>query len=242
MRILFALAASLMLTSCWGGTTEGNVAVADPVTNVTTPQGTNWLETVSRTPEGGYRQGNPAAPIKLVEYGSRSCPVCGRFAAEGMEPLRAKYISTGKVSYEFRDFFVHPQDPAIAVLGHCVPTEAFFPILDGMFAEQPRFAERQSQVTDEMFQQIQGLPRQQQTAMLAQVLGYVDFMKQRGIPQARLDQCLADPAMLATLGTQVQTAIDRGVAGTPSFFINDQKVNAVVWADLEPQLQAAGAR
>ena len=56
--------------------------------------------TVVATPEGGHRMGNPNAPIKLVEYGSRGCPVCGRFAAEGMEPLRTKYISTGKVSYE----------------------------------------------------------------------------------------------------------------------------------------------
>ena len=40
------------------------------------------VTTVVRTPAGGYRQGNPDAPVKLIEYGSRTCPTCARFAAD----------------------------------------------------------------------------------------------------------------------------------------------------------------
>ena len=42
----------------------------------------------SRTPEGGFRIGNPAAPVKLVEYGSLTCPHCAAFAHEGEAALR----------------------------------------------------------------------------------------------------------------------------------------------------------
>jgi protein-disulfide isomerase len=43
---------------------------------------------VAKTPEGGYvRMGNPNAPIKLVEYGSRQLPpLRPSFANESVEP------------------------------------------------------------------------------------------------------------------------------------------------------------
>ena len=242
MRIALALIPMLILAGCGGDEANGTIENSAPVANVAAPAGTNWVAMVAKTPEGGYLQGNPNAPIKLVEYGSRSCPTCGRFAMEGVEPLREKYISTGKVSYEFREFFVHPQDLGIALLGRCVPTETFFPILDAMYAAQPQFNERQTQVTEAMFQQIQAMPPLQAAGTWADVLGYTDFIKQRGVPEAKARQCLSDQAQLKTLADQMEAAAAKGVSGTPSFFINDRKVNAAVWADVEPLLRAAGAR
>jgi protein-disulfide isomerase len=34
----------------------------------------DWTQTVARTPEGGFRMGNPNAPVKLIEYLSFACP------------------------------------------------------------------------------------------------------------------------------------------------------------------------
>ena len=45
------------------------------------------MQVVSKTPEGGYIVGNPDAPIKLLEYGSRTCPTCGAFGRAAMQPL-----------------------------------------------------------------------------------------------------------------------------------------------------------
>src|SRR5437868_2177610 len=105
MRIFLALAALVALAGCGGGDADNSaITNAAPVTAASPPPGKAWVDVVEKTGEGWYRQGNPNAPIKLIEYGSRSCPTCGRFAAEGVEPLRAKYIATGQVSYEFRDF------------------------------------------------------------------------------------------------------------------------------------------
>ncbi|AJP73271.1 thioredoxin domain-containing protein [Sphingomonas hengshuiensis] len=249
MRFALALLPLLALAGCGGG--EGNsstpVTSATAVAPVAAPAGKNWVETVEKTADG-YRQGNPNAPIKLVEYGSRNCPTCGRFAAEGVEPLREKYISTGKVSYEFRDFLVHgAPDFAAALLNQCVPTEAFFVVLDQFFANQAAFADRTEQLfksRPDLIQQLQALPAPQAAAGFADALGYVDFMKQRGVPEAKARQCLSDQKTIAAIAkVNAEATTVHNVTGTPTFFLNDRVVADVAsWQALEPALQAAGAR
>lgn len=243
--LLTLLVAPLALSACGGGDAS-NSATASPSAPVATakpPAGKQWTDVVEKTGEGWYRQGNPNAPIKLVEYGSRSCPVCGAFAATGVEPLREKYVKTGQVSYEFRDFLVHPQDLGVALLGRCVPTEAFFPILDQMYANQQAFNDKQGQVTEPMYQQIQAMNRLDQAGTWTQLLGYNDFMMQRGMPADKVKACLADTGATERLSKQLLEGQQKGVDGTPTFFVNDVKVeNAVGWQQLEPALKAAGAR
>ena len=249
MRFALALLPLLALAACGGGTENASTPVTSstPVANVAPPAGKQWVDMVSKTPEGGYLQGNPNAPIKLLEYGSRSCPTCGRFAAEGMEPLRQKYISTGKVSYEFRDFLVHgAPDLSLALLNQCAPTEAFVPILDQMFANQEAFYTRTEQLQQsnpQVLQQLQQLPAPQAAAGFAEALGHIEFMKQRGIPDARARQCLSDQKTIEAIAKVNATAAsEHGVTGTPSFFINGKAVDAAVWSQVETALQAAGAR
>lgn len=244
--LLTMLVAPLALAACGGGEPENAatpVTSTTPVATATAPDGKKWVDVVEKTGEGWYRQGNPDAPIKLIEYGSRTCPVCGAFAMNGVEPLREKYISTGQVSLEYRDFLVHPQDLGIALLGRCVATEAFFPILDQMFANQAQFNAKAGEITDAMYAQIQTMNRQDQARTMAELLGYTDFMKQRGMPEAKIQQCLSDTNATAALSKQLEEGSAKGVDGTPTFFINDKKVEgAVGWAQLEPALKAAGAR
>ena len=241
--LLTLLVAPLALSACGGGDANNSTEASPPVATTKAPAGKQWTDVVEKTGEGWYRQGNPNAPIKLVEYGSRSCPVCGAFAATGVEPLREKYVKTGQVSYEFRDFLVHPQDLGVALLGRCVSTEAFFPILDQMYANQQAFNDKAGQMTDDMFRQVQAMNRQDQASTMAQLLGYTDFMMQRGMPDAKVKQCLADTGATDRLSKQLVEGQQKGVDGTPTFFVNDVKVEgAVGWQQLEPALKAAGAR
>jgi protein-disulfide isomerase len=247
----FAILLSFLALAACGGGGGGNasapVTSSTPVAQVAPPAGKQWTEMVSKTPEGGYLQGNPAAPIKIVEYGSRNCPYCGRFAAEGVEPLRQNYISTGKVSYEFRDFLIHgPPDFALALLNQCVPSEAFFPVLDQMFANQQIFGQRIEQLQQtnpQVLQQIQTMAPAQAAATMADALGMIEFMKQRGVPEAKARQCLADPKLIEGIAkVNADAANVHGVNSTPTFFINGAKAEAGSWDQLEPLLKAAGAR
>jgi len=241
MRIFLALTALLALAACGGdgGNSAGPAPSATAVATAKPPAGKAWTDVYAKTGEGWVRQGNPDAPIKLIEYGSRSCPVCGAFANTGVEPLRAKYISTGQVSYEFRDFMVHPQDLGIALVGRCASTEAFFPILDAMYANQTAFNAKLDQATYERFQP---LPPLQQARAYADFLGYTELMKQSGVSDQQISQCYSQQA-LDTLSAQIKEAVDvKKVNGTPTFFVNDKVVDGPSWQALEAALRAAGAR
>lgn len=246
----FALAAAflpLALAACGDGT-GGNVvtnsaAPAAPVAAATPPAGQSWEDVVVATPEGGHRMGNPNAPIKLVEYGSRTCPTCGAFGREGTRPLIDGYVKTGKVSFEFRDFFVHgAPDLALGLLGNCAGVQPFFPILEQMYGAQLTYNEKLQSMSSAAQAQLQTQSPSQQLTTLAQEMGMIDFMKQRGVSDAQARACLTDKAKTDALAKVSDTAsADGTVTGTPTFLINGSKADALGWAQLEPLLKAAGA-
>jgi protein-disulfide isomerase len=249
MRFKFAmipvLALAGMLAAC-NPSGESNSS-APVVPTAPAPAGKAWTDVIVKTPEGGYRQGNPNAPIKLVEYGSRNCPYCGLFGRTAPEPLRKNYISTGKVSWEFRDFLIHgAPDLAAALLNQCVPDENFFPVLDKFFENQDKFLERTEALVKnnpQLVQQLQQMAAPQAAVAFADQLGMVDFMKQLGVPEAKSRACLADQKKIEAIAkVNADGATVYGVTGTPSFFINGNKVEAGSWEQLEPLLKRAGAR
>jgi protein-disulfide isomerase len=199
----------------------------------------DWTKTVVRTPEGGVRMGNPAAPVKLIEYGARSCPTCARFAAESHD-LRTKYVASGKVSFEYRDYLVHPQDLGAVVIGQCVSDRNFFAVLDSMFANQNRFNRKAESLGQARVDEIGALPPLARAQAWADEVGYTDLVRQAGMPEARIKACFANPQAIPTLARQLDGASKLGVQGTPSFFINGTRANAALWSQLEPLLKAAG--
>lgn len=255
MRFALALLPILALAACNGGTKSGStggngsaaVQSSAPVAAVAAPAGKQWTDVVEKTKDNGFRQGNPNAPIKLVEYGSRMCPFCAQFDATGVEPLRQNYIKTGKVSYEYRDFLIHgAPDMALALLNQCVPTESFFAMLDQIYAGQEEFEKKimaLQQTNPQVLEQIQQMPPPQAAAGFAQALGMIDFMKQRGLPEAQAKACIADQKKIEEIAkVYADGANIYNVNSTPSFFINGQKTDADTWAKLEPLLKQAGAR
>jgi len=203
------------------------------------PVQTDWTKTFVRTPEGGVRMGNPAAPVKLVEYGSRSCPVCARFAHESGD-LRTKYVASGKVSWEFRDFLVHPQDLGNAVIGRCVSDRNFFSVLDSMFANQSFFNRKADSLGETRHAQLSAMPPAQAAKAWSDEVGYTELVRQAGMPQARINACFADPQGIPSLARMLQAGAKAGVDGTPTFFINGRKVPGYTWDRIEPALIAAG--
>ncbi len=248
MKFALVLAAlpALLLAACGSGgsTGSGNDATAAaPVAAVKPPAGTSWLDTVTTTPEGGFVQGNPNAPVKLIEYGSRLCPVCGRFAQEGVPALRAGPIAAGKLSYEFRDYPVHgAPDLGPTVLGHCVAPSAFFPMLDQMFAVQEQLLSKE-EAAIKVAQAMQNPTPVQIGTTFAENMGYIDFVKQRGVPEAAARACLSDSKNYDLIATRKDAADEKyKVTGTPTFIVNGNVVpDASSWEALQPALKAAGA-
>lgn len=238
---LILAALPLALAGCGDG--AGNTAApAAPVAAASAPAGTNWVDTVVKTEEG-YRMGNPDAPIKLVEYGARSCPGCGQFTRTASQPLANTYVATGRVSYEFRDFLVHGvSDLPGALLAACAGPGPFFALTDAMYNNQNAYLDALQRLTPAEQQQLQAAAPGQAVTILAEKGGLIELAKQNGIPEQRARQCLGDQARIEALAKSTERLNQAGtVTGTPTFYLNDKKVEQGDWPGVEAALKAAGA-
>ena len=201
------------------------------------PAGTDWARTVVATPEGGFRMGNPAAKVKLVEYGSLTCGHCAAFAKEGMGSLVGSYVKSGKVSYEYRNFVLNGLDVAATLVARCGGPSRFFVVADKLYATQPRWMGRVSALTAQQKAQLNALPEGQRLGRLADTVGLTALAAQHGIAPAQAKRCLEDPAAVDRLGKMAEAAGALGVAGTPTFLLNGVNIGTQTWATLEPILR-----
>jgi protein-disulfide isomerase len=198
----------------------------------------DWTRTVSATPDGGFRMGNPKARIELVEYGSLTCPHCRHFAATAMKPLLARYVRTGKATYEYRSLVLNGIDLSATIVARCGGPAHFFPMADALYATQPAWI---GKITDAESEKLNALPQSEMMLAVARVAGLIPVAAAHGIPRAKAEACLASEASASELERMAQAASDRGVQGTPTFFVNGNKVDAYDWATLEPFLKEAGS-
>lgn len=240
LLVLAAAAAPvLILGACKksGGDTGTTAAVSGPVASA--PAG-GWVEQVAKTSDGGYRMGNPDAPVKIVEYGSRTCPHCAAFANEGFPPLKQE-VATGRVSYEFRDFAIHGPDIAAILLGRCNGPQTFFPLLEQMFGDFDAVAKKWGALPPTFGQSLQGKSPAQQATMWAEALGYTAFVGQRGIPAAKAQACLSDSAAMDEVGKTMQDGQRRfNIDSTPTFVVNGEvAAGAHDWPTLKAAIDGA---
>jgi protein-disulfide isomerase len=241
LALAFAVAPlALGLAAC--GNKEGGSAASDqPAAKVAPPAGKAWQDVVVKTPEGGYLMGNANAPIKVVEYGSLSCPHCAKLSNDGFRPLADNYVNSGRVSYEFRSFAIHGIDLPLTVLASCNGPESFFGLTEQLYQNQEAVMTR-AQQGDAQAQAAAKLPRNQQMAAIAEAYGLTDFFAQRGIALDQAKACLANTAAAEAIAKQAEEAGKAGIDSTPTVMVNGDKLEAHTWQELEPELKSRGAR
>ena len=238
-----ALALALLLTGCGGGDGKGSGNAAGgsgtPVAAVPAPNGGDWTETVVKTPEGGMMMGNPNAPVKLVEFGSMTCPHCAEFSEQSIA-LIDNYVKSGRVSYEFRNFVRDPADLAASLLARCGGPTPFFKLSEQIYQSQADWIGKLQNMTAAEQQQLQNLQPEQVVPIFAQKSGLVQFVGMRGIPAEKAQQCLADKAAIQQLVDMTNAGAQLQIPGTPAFLINGNLVeNSANWETLEPALKKA---
>jgi protein-disulfide isomerase len=236
-----AAALALFLVGCGdGGGNSAAPADNSALKQIPAPNNGDWTRTVVKTPEGGFRMGNPAAKVKLVEYGSLVCPHCAHFATTGMAPLIAGYVRSGKASVEYRHYLLNTADFAAVLLARCGGAPRFFRISHAMYAGQSQWLDRLSGLGRPEIDRINALPLGQRLGALADASGLTRIAATGGVAPAAGKKCLADKAALDRLVDMTEAAERLGVTGTPSFFVNGARVHAHDWAELEPFLKRAG--
>lgn len=244
MKSMHILAASVAIlasaAACNAEKGGDSAASAAPIKPIAAPNNGDWSEMVAETPEGGFVMGNPNAPVKLVEYGSMTCPHCADFQADAEKELIEKYVKSGQVSFEFRNFVRDPYDITATLIARCGGPSSFFGLTRGLFAEQKDWIGKIQAAPADQQQALMGLPPQQQFGAIAGLAGFPQWAAMRGVPSAKSAACLADDAATTKL-VQMQTdAISQyNVPGTPAFLINGSLVEGSNWELLEPKLGAA---
>ena len=242
VHLLAAAAAMLAAAACNGDKGSESSASASKVKAVAPPQGGDWAQVVTQTPAGGFMMGNPNAPVKLVEYASMTCPHCAEFAEAGVKPLVDKYVKSGRVSFELRNYVMNPLDITMALIARCGGPERFFPLTDALFKSQREVFQRVQGASPEQQQSLSQLPPAQQFAGYAQLAGLQQWAAMRGVPSARQQQCLSNQSEIDRLVQMTSDATTElpNFPGTPTFTINGKMAeNAGTWAQLEPKLRDA---
>ncbi|GAA3251505.1 hypothetical protein GCM10020258_07350 [Sphingomonas yabuuchiae] len=116
-------------------------------------------------------------------------------------------------------------------------------MLEQMYQSQQGFNDKLQAMSPAMQQQLQTAKPVDVIKALADQMDLVNFVKQRGIPEAKARQCLSDMTQIDRLTKQTQ---DRGadgtVTGTPTFILNGKPLKgAVSWSDVQAALKNAGA-
>ncbi len=215
----------------------------EAITKIAAPAGKSWAETIVATDEGGFRMGNPDAPIKLVEYGSMTCSHCMEFAEQSAGDLRDNFVASGRVSFEFRNFIRDPLDLTITMLNRCGPPEGFFARTEQAFGNTIAMNQKLGAAPQEAQKAAMDAPAAQRTMAIAQLAGLPDFYAARGIAKEQAAACLANTGQASELARRTnEDAETYSIAGTPTFLLNGQKVEVNTWPLVKAELERRGAR
>jgi protein-disulfide isomerase len=139
--IAAALIAGAIYMSGGGMANKGGVTI--PTTDqIGKEQVTAEPPVVAPVTAKDHIQGDPNAPIVIVEYSDFDCPFCKNFH-ETMNKIMAEYGKTGKVAWVYRQFpleQLHPNAPKLSAASECVAEQAgndgFWKFADLVFGER----------------------------------------------------------------------------------------------------------
>jgi protein-disulfide isomerase len=201
-----------------------------------TPRG--WDSLAAVTAAGNPVLGNQAAPVRLVEFVSYTCPHCANYDSEARAPLRSGLVRQGKVAVEVRPFLRNAVDISAALLALCGPDERFFANHDAILGSQERWFQRPAGT--DLQARWSNPDFAARTKAIAVDLGLYSQMQALGYQPTELDRCLADEELAGKLAVDTRQAIDEsGVSGTPSFLINGKLQTVHSWDELRPLLEKA---
>lgn len=171
----------------------------------------NMEEVLKPGPLPELALGDPNAPVKIVEYLSMTCSHCANFHAKTFEPIKQKYVDTGKAYFVLREFPFDPAATAAFMLARCAPEGQQLSFIS-MFLKQQRAwaAPSDGDVRGAMLQ----------NAKLA------------GFTQESFEACLTNQQLAADVtAVRDRGAQEFGVNSTPTFLINGKAYSGDMQVD-----------
>lgn len=168
--------------------------------------------------EDSHVLGEPGTgDVTLVEFLDFECEACGAFYPV-IEELRKTYA--GQVTFVARYFPLenHQNSRNAAVAAEAASQQgAFEPMYSRLFETQSEWGELSE----------------------SQAPLFREFASELGLDMVAYDAAVADPATLERVLSDFDDGLSLGVASTPTFFLNGQKLNLQSYEDLEAAIQTA---
>jgi len=199
----------------------------------------DWSQTVTPDAAGAWVIGNPAAGVKLTEWGSYTCSHCAHFAAESRPVLEARMIRSGTTSLEVRHLIRDVLDLTAVAVARCGGPRGFVVRHHAIFAGQAGWLDKGAAYLKANTAALNKLDRADAFRRIADNAGLSAIGRASGLTQPQLAACFTNPALEAVSKLGDPPA---EVQGTPSFYVNGRFVPGADWAALQPTLAAAGAR
>lgn len=179
-------------------------------------------EQIAKIETGGAAvKGEKDTPITIVEFSEYQCPFCGRYVEETYPQILEEYGD--QTYYIFHDYPLqfHQHAQTMAEIARCAGDQGqYWEMHDLIFENQEAWSNKENLQTD------------------------IDtYASQLGLDKEAFDNCLDSGKYTQTVKDDLQLGTEVGVQGTPTFFINGQKiVGALPFADFQAVIEAELAK
>jgi protein-disulfide isomerase len=151
--------------------------------------------------------GNPDAPVTIIEFSDYQCPFCRVFWKDTLPLIIGEYVADGRVKIVYRDFPLssHPMAIPYAEAAECAgDQDRYWEMHDIIFGEQEKLAD--------------GLIESLTIEDLSNATEALEMDKEE------FDTCMEEHKYLDEIRKDFEDGDAAGVTGTPSFFINGERV------------------
>lgn len=172
--------------------------------------------------DGDHILGDPGAKVTMVEYSDFQCPFCRSFWQDTLGQIKKNYIDAGKVKFVYRHFPLgfHPAAIPSAKAVECAGEQGkFWGLHDKLFEEQAKQGNGTIQYTE---------------ADIKNWAGQIDLAGDS------FNQCSNSDKYDFKIQGDLKTGSEFGVDGTPTIFVNGQRVvGAQPYAVFKAAIEAA---
>lgn len=200
-----SLIAVLSISSGCGGPVTGTIAAGIASDGEAVP---TQEELAEAGPLEERTLGKAGAPVTIIEYASLGCPICAEFHKAVFPRFKADFIDTGKVRYIYREFPIGASPAAAAQAVRCADAKHYFSLNDTFMARRGQWNARNPD-NDLLYK----------------------IVKDTGLSRTAFDRCMANQEIQEGVNWVKLRGRKLGVKGTPTFFINDDKIRGVLSYD-----------
>ncbi|KPQ06882.1 MAG: Protein-disulfide isomerase [Rhodobacteraceae bacterium HLUCCA12] len=168
-------------------------------------------------------QGDPDAPVTIIEYSSFTCPHCASFNQGVYDDLVENYVDTGQVHWIKREVYFDAYGLWAALVARCGGSERYHGIVEMLYDNQRDWA---------------GSEDGGEVAANLRAIG-----RRAGMNDDELNACLSDRDMATALMEDYRQNAERhGIRSTPSFVINEELHSNMSYAEFETAIANAGGQ